>query len=310
MKSISKLSEELDTKVEKMKHPSAMDAIIQEIVINPDFVEAFNKRDRLEMGDVLAAGEELVSKNGRFLFRLQKDGNLVLRQVGDGRVLWAAGTEGMGGARLNMQKDANLVLYTAAGKPVWRTATQGKSTFNDTLALLQDDGNFVLYDRVTLATSKPGELAQGTKVVMTPLWDAGVAGRALAEQEMAALYQKMGGPFGSLGPALSGVLKAPDGAYVRNFELGQMKTLAGEMPQIDTYFSVRPRIAAIKSFGSDDPSGEDEIYAVVSLIRIDPGFAGADDLVKTTVIPPRPLKKGRYSPNQPRWERPDRRARA
>jgi hypothetical protein len=250
-------------------------------------------RDRLEEDEVLLRGQGLRSKNGRVLLFLEEDGNLVLSRAADSRVLWASGTAGKQGVRLIMQRDSNLVLYRNDGKPVWSTGTVGqKSTFNkDSVAILQDDGNFVVYDRIVFYKSEPGA-GSHQETTKKALWDTGVAGSILAAQDMEAMYQKLGGPYGSLGNPLGGMQSMPNGKYLRKFELGEMHTLEGEVPIPRTYFEVTPRIAAIKCFGTDDPSGTDELYAVVSLIRLDPAYKGEDELVKTTVLPPQKVQAG------------------
>lgn len=52
---------------------------------------------------------------------VQTDGNFVV--YGSGKARWSAGTRT--GAQLKVQDDGNLVLYTAAGKPVWASGTRG-----------------------------------------------------------------------------------------------------------------------------------------------------------------------------------------
>lgn len=44
---------------------------------------------------------------------------------------------------LRLQSDGNLVVYSAAGRPLWHSATHGTGA---TRLLLQGDGNAVLYD--------------------------------------------------------------------------------------------------------------------------------------------------------------------
>ena len=80
------------------------------------------------------------SCDGRFLFIMQSDGNLVLYQ--DGAPLWATGTNGSGYA-MWMQGDGNLVVYASNGQPVWASNTAGRP---GTWLAVQNDGNAVLYD--------------------------------------------------------------------------------------------------------------------------------------------------------------------
>lgn len=92
---------------------------------------------------------------------LQTDGNLVVYTAA-GKALWNAGTGGSGAAFLQIQDDGNVVLYTAAPRSVWQTGTRyypSRLEAGQTLAagqrlqspngafeaLMQTDGNFVLY---------------------------------------------------------------------------------------------------------------------------------------------------------------------
>jgi hypothetical protein len=63
--------------------------------------------------ETLTTGEWLESSNGQYRFYLQGDCNLVLGNQQTGEALWASGTNGQGGTRLVLQRDGNLVLYTA-----------------------------------------------------------------------------------------------------------------------------------------------------------------------------------------------------
>ena len=67
---------------------------------------------------------------------------------------------------------------------------------------------------------------------------------------------------------------------------------AGKPAEAITYYTATPSLAAIKCFGTDDPSGKDEIYVVISLININPNFKGEDELVKTILIGPQPVAEG------------------
>ncbi len=113
----------------------------------------------------LLPGQSLVSPSGRFELAFQKEGNLVvynndvaardkalwdtracvgkgakayLQSQGNfvvydashtdkvaGGVCWASDNGGKGGAYIVMQDDGNLVIYTAGGKAVWSSGTQG-----------------------------------------------------------------------------------------------------------------------------------------------------------------------------------------
>jgi lysophospholipase L1-like esterase len=109
------------------------------------------RADTLSLGQSLTPGMSLTSDDGRFVFNLQADGtltvkegtatlysaggggvplNLTLQQDGNvvesdtnGNVLFQTNTSGQGGQNLVMQNDGNLVLYTTASKPVFATNT-------------------------------------------------------------------------------------------------------------------------------------------------------------------------------------------
>lgn len=94
----------------------------------------------LNAGQSLGVGQELKSDNGKYTLTLQQDGNLVLSE---GRsAVWAAGTDGSGAVRANVQEDGNFVLYKGDNSPVWASETSGNSGVRLTV---QDDRNVVLY---------------------------------------------------------------------------------------------------------------------------------------------------------------------
>jgi hypothetical protein len=112
--------------------------------------EARNRRNRLLPGQSLLVGESLWSADGRTQFKLQQDANMtvtvqdygVIDDTGtvgagvprcltltkddgwlvlygtDGKELWK---QGPGGARLEVQDNAHVVLYPDLGKAIWAT---------------------------------------------------------------------------------------------------------------------------------------------------------------------------------------------
>ncbi|MGX5654284.1 hypothetical protein ACWKWC_05865 [Geodermatophilus nigrescens] len=97
--------------------------------------------DVLQPGRSLAAGQRLVSPNGRYTLEVQPDGNVVVYAPGR-RALWHTRTWLNPGVRLTFQPDANLVLYSSSGRPLWHSDTWGNAGGH---LVLQDDGNLVLY---------------------------------------------------------------------------------------------------------------------------------------------------------------------
>ncbi len=99
----------------------------------------------IQKGQTLAAGSSVKSSDGRLSLLMQADGNLVLYFSPFGTwntPVWASNTTGHGGAWAIMQDDGNFVVYDAGGAPLWATATGPKgSVFS-----VQSDGNLVVYD--------------------------------------------------------------------------------------------------------------------------------------------------------------------
>lgn len=50
----------------------------------------------------LDVGEHLISPNGRFKLSMQSNGNVVLRRVSDGKVLWHPRADGSGAVKLRV----------------------------------------------------------------------------------------------------------------------------------------------------------------------------------------------------------------
>jgi len=80
----------------------------------------------------------LASRDGRFRFVYQGDGNLVLYQ--GSTALWSTQTFGPGWAA--MQGDGNLVIYSSDGTPKWNSQTWGHP---GAYLVAQNDGNVVIY---------------------------------------------------------------------------------------------------------------------------------------------------------------------
>jgi hypothetical protein len=70
---------------------------------------------------------------------MQSDGNLVVYTAAN-RPLWASGTRG-GANRLVMQSDGNLVVYNSANRALWASCTRGSGA----RLVMQSDGNAVVY---------------------------------------------------------------------------------------------------------------------------------------------------------------------
>ncbi|MES6669707.1 hypothetical protein U6Y00_12230, partial [Cutibacterium acnes] len=89
----------------------------------------------------LNPGDSLVQ--GKSTFTMQHDCNLVLYQ--GSKPVWASGTYGKGsGCYAILQNDGNFVVYNNGNHPVWATNTNGRGSGNYIL-IVQRDSNVVLY---------------------------------------------------------------------------------------------------------------------------------------------------------------------
>lgn len=109
----------------------------------------------------MLAGDQMVSPNRRTVFTMQSDGNLVLYR--DGVARWSTGTWGNPGARLVLQPDGNLVVYSAAGAPLWWTGTsygpQPPTDSGSTTVVVVDGGFRVIGQPVDVNTGQPNRPA-------------------------------------------------------------------------------------------------------------------------------------------------------
>jgi hypothetical protein len=113
--------------------------------------------------NALFRGDELRSINGTFQLVLQEnDGNLVLYindSIGNpnadwiNRAVWSPRVQNQGAAIAVMQDDGNFVVYDDAQHPLFNSGTNGNP---GAFIILQDDGNLVVYASDTL----------------TPLWQS------------------------------------------------------------------------------------------------------------------------------------------
>ncbi len=99
--------------------------------------------DTLSSGARLTVGQTLVSVNRRYRLLMQSDGNLVLYDDVDRTAPWASNTGGISAGYALLQGDGNFVVYDAQG--VGRFASNSVGYPNSRL-LLQNDGNLVLYN--------------------------------------------------------------------------------------------------------------------------------------------------------------------
>ncbi|MBX3476305.1 MAG: hypothetical protein KF910_01740 [Brevundimonas sp.] len=98
----------------------------------------------LHPNEILVPTQRLVSQDGRFNFRLQVDGNIVL-YFGT-TPLWATNTVNGQGLYVKMEPTGNLVAYASDGSVVWASGTAGHP---GALLVIQDNGDAVIYDGST-----------------------------------------------------------------------------------------------------------------------------------------------------------------
>jgi hypothetical protein len=97
----------------------------------------------LEANEKLVAGDSLKSPNQRFLLIYQPNGNLVLLDTSSipNIVLWDAASTSTPGMAI-MQDDGNFVVLDSNSTVKWHAGTNGRPQVH---LQLQDDGNLVLY---------------------------------------------------------------------------------------------------------------------------------------------------------------------
>ena len=86
-------------------------------------------------------GDAVASCDGRFVFVVQGDGNVVLYDA-FGTALWNTHTQGEPNVALVLMENGELVLFGPEWSVLWRSHTDGQT--GASLAV-QDDGNVVLY---------------------------------------------------------------------------------------------------------------------------------------------------------------------
>lgn len=102
----------------------------------------FRYMDRLQPNQQLNINDQLVSNNERVNLNMQSNGNLVLYRTHFGQALWASNTC-LPVDHVIMREDGVLSTCSPEGESYWETGTSGHP---DSWAVLQDDGNFVIYD--------------------------------------------------------------------------------------------------------------------------------------------------------------------
>ena len=99
--------------------------------------------DRCVGNAVLQIGKNLTSSNGFYTFSLQEDGNLEI--VCDSNKIWESNTKGKDIDALYIAK-GGLALYETNKTVAWTGGAWKRDTGPETI-IMQNDGNFVMYDK-------------------------------------------------------------------------------------------------------------------------------------------------------------------
>lgn len=103
----------------------------------------------LYAGQALVPGGKLVCTNGTSTFELiyQKDGRLVVYLFGLVVIpIWDSGAQNASPLMAVMQADGNFVLYDVKMNPYWASNTGGLGKPPNFKIVMQDDGKIVIYD--------------------------------------------------------------------------------------------------------------------------------------------------------------------
>jgi len=101
---------------------------------------------RLNPGEMLNRGERLTSPSNRFFLQMQYDGNLVL-YLAPKLPLWASCTDNTSANRAVMQNDGNFVIYGDSNRVHWALSWLSPSVVLSigSFIQVQDDANLVIY---------------------------------------------------------------------------------------------------------------------------------------------------------------------
>lgn len=106
---------------------------------------AYSIGSTLYANQILHKNQYLASSNGRFIAKMQDDGNFVVYNTDT--MLWQTGTDysGSGDRRLALQNDGNIVIYDSTNTALWNMWGEISSHLQAYRLIMQDDGNLVAY---------------------------------------------------------------------------------------------------------------------------------------------------------------------
>lgn len=93
------------------------------------------KPNVLKAGTKFVKGDRLVSKNERYLLKLNAKGNLVVRDTKKKKAIWKSDTKNKDVKTLVVRKNGNMVLLDSDKKRVWHTNTKVRGAKNPRLVL-------------------------------------------------------------------------------------------------------------------------------------------------------------------------------
>lgn len=99
---------------------------------------------KLNANQQLTSGQFLLSPNGNYKLIYQADGNLVL--YASNTVLWSSQTFGKSCGKAILQDDGNFVVYDASGAAVWGANSEGGKygSYANSTIRIGDDGSLIL----------------------------------------------------------------------------------------------------------------------------------------------------------------------
>ncbi|VTU41125.1 D-mannose binding lectin [Variovorax sp. PBS-H4] len=110
---------------------------------------------------VIYKGQLLSSEDGRYRLIMQDDGNLVYYRTSDWSARWWTSTQTTGGHLAVMQGDGNFVVYDASWRALWQTETSGRP---GALIAAQNDGNLVIYQNGQAIWDIGADIPEPTKI--------------------------------------------------------------------------------------------------------------------------------------------------
>jgi hypothetical protein len=167
------------------------------VVLVPSAASAKSIGSKLSPGSSLTSGSWLESPNGMYRLVMQRDGNLVL--YGKGVAVWASDTAYHAGAAAIMQRDGNFVVYESHHS-IWSSGTDRPGDGGSAL-VLENGGDIVIYSAAhkalwrtaTLPPPSPLKPFSSPAVAGEGLWHP--AGRSVGGQ--VAIYETHLSPPGS-----------------------------------------------------------------------------------------------------------------